>query len=190
MKKLMFFLLVVVEASANASLINWTSKQLSYDPEVGSSLQNGWLVALYQDVDGNNASSSTWYNELRINNDGTVTSTGVTANDVFLGITSVLEPDPVDGTSWTQLKTKANVSVTDNIYVYSVILNSSTMEGATASLVADEKPFNVGANDPAVDYNLEDSIAGDYQAVPEPAVGGLIVTFGAGLVLVRRRLSK
>jgi hypothetical protein len=188
MKKIpnLLVIFLLTAAITNASLVNWTSTDLSSDPEVGAALQAGWLVALYQDVNEDNSGASSWYNELRLDGSGGVTSSGVTSDDIFLGYTSSLE----FFIAWIQLKTVTNVDVDDNIDVYTVIFDQTTMGAASSFVVADANPYDVGANDPAVDYNLGSSIAGEFQAIPEPAVASFILIFGGGLLVSRRLFSK
>ena len=188
MKKILIVLLgfLLMGSIANASLINWTSTQLSNDPDVGSLLQAGWLVAMYQDVNEDNGNSGNWFNELRLDNSGVVTSLGWTSDDILLTPVTSLEYF----IAWTQVKTVTNVSVTDNIDVYTVVFNKNNMGSATEFVVADASPFDVGVHDPATDYNLGSSIAGSFQAIPEPAVAGLLGIFGGGMLITRRIFKK
>jgi hypothetical protein len=186
MKKLTIFIAWMTVCSvAQASLINWTSDFISNDPEVGASFQAGWLVLMYQDVNGDNAGN--WNNELRLASDGSVTSTGVTSDDIKLSYeTTVVNPFLTVMT----LNTVPNVSVADDIHVYTVIIDASTLVGAANLIVADTSPFDVGQHDPAVDYNIGSDLAGNWQAIPEPAVASFIMIFGGGLLFSRRIFMK
>lgn len=185
MKKLMFVCVcgLFVSSIASASLIDWASTQLSNDPEVGASLQDGWLVRMYVDTSKDNTGS--WYNDLRLDGTGGVTSTGLTSDDQFIGEFGELDYF----IAWVQLNPKTNINVADNSHVYSVIFNAATIGSATQFVVADSSPFDVGVHDPAIAYDLGSSIAGDYQAIPEPTVMALIGVFGGGLMVVRRFFS-
>lgn len=176
---------------ANAGAIQWTSGDLATDAEVGTSLQAGMLVAMYQDVNEDN--SGTWYNMLRLDSGGVVTSTDLTKDDIFIGFTTTLV-NPFS--TLLLLDTQSDIDVQPNgANVYSVIFDAGTMLGATNFVVADSTPFDVGsggAGEPpvtTVSYSLGTTITGDWQAVPEPAVASLILIFGGSMLVGRRVFS-
>ena len=88
----------------------------------------------------------------------------------------------------------------NGLTVKTIIYNANKKEDATLFAEFTQQTNFSWSTTPAppatVDYNAGvvtaslGSNPGEWQAIPEPTVGGLIVTFGAGLVLVRRRLSK
>lgn len=193
MKK--FFLVIsaflVSSMLAHASFVVWSSDNLltSAAGKVSAS-SDGWLVAMYQDTNGDN--DGAWYNELSLGLDGEVASiSGVTQDDAYLSTyVAYLSYNP-SGTSGEELQFGAAPSVPDDIDVYTVIFNASSvgLGGASQFVVADSATFNTGSGFTPIPYDVS-GIAGDWQAIPEPAVAGLIVIFGGGLLVGRRIFGK
>lgn len=172
---------------AGASFVNWTSRALSDDAEVGARLESGWVVGLYKDSLKNNNSEAGWYNNISIDNFGDVVSSGATSDDVFLGVTTVLQPY----LNTIELKTITSLSVEDNAYVYSVIFDAASVASSAFFVVADSETYDVKITNPAVDYNLGNSIAGNFkQVIPEPAVASFIAIFGIGIIFTKRIFGK
>lgn len=176
---------------AHASFVVWNSDNL-LDSAAGkvSASSDGWLVAMYRDTNGDN--DGTWYNDLSLDLDGEVASTsGVTQDDEYLSTyVAYLSYNP-SGTSGEELQFGASPSVPDNIDVYTVIFNASSVGigGASQFVVADSATFNTGSGVTPIPYDVS-GIAGDWQAIPEPAVASFIVIFGGGLLVGRRIFKK
>ena len=192
-KKVTSILFAVIFAGSisHAGLVDWSAGDAMGDP-VAATFQTGWLVAIYQDVNEDNSGSGSWFNELRLDNSGVVTSLGLTADDVFLGFTTtVMAP----GSFVTITPSDFGPSgLADNIDVYSVVFDAADMGSALNFVVTDLSPFDVGAvqapNTPVQYFAFGDSIAGDYQAIPEPTVAAFIGVFGGGMLIARRLFSK
>ena len=192
MKKAMILLLSLVFSGsmANAGTVGWTSGDLATDVEIGASLEAGWLVAMYRDVNKDNLGSGDWFNELRLDNSGSVTSGGLTGDDVFLAFTTTLV-NPFSTLMTLQTQPDLNVQP-DGANVYTVIFDATSMALATSFVVVDATPFDIGAGGtgepplPPIAYSAGSSIAGDYQVIPEPAVAALLGIFGGGLLVARR----
>lgn len=182
---------LLMASSSMAGLVDWSAGNLATN-SAGITLQDGWLVAMYRDVSENNATSGSWYDELRLTTDGTVTSTGVTSDDLFLGFTTtvaVVFPGP---TGLTSIDTLPNQNIGDNYDVYTVIFNAADMLTATQFVVADSAPQDIGsvaAPDTPFQYSISD-ISGTMQAIPEPAVATLISLFGGGMLFGRRIMKR
>ena len=194
MKKTMQWLGVVVMASAlwvRADVtIDWEADWLSDDVEVGSELQDGWVVGLYQDVNGDNTGS--WYNDVLIDvSDGSVISSGATSDDIFLSVTRNLVDTGGGDITLNPIDNAAKLP--DHSSVYSVIFNATSMGSATKMVVTGYRedptsPFDIGTPQPTnTKYNLGSDIASSsFRAVPEPAVASLLSIFGVGIVSLRR----
>lgn len=187
-KWILMMAVAALAVGSNAGLVNWYADNLESDP-VGATLQSGWLVAMYRDVGTNNNSSATWYNDLRLDENGLATSSGVTAEDALLAYTTAIFVD----TGLVTFSPKLSQDIQpDNAEIYSVIFNATSITGATEFVVVDSTTFNVGAvSAPSapLDYNTT-SIAGGWQAIPEPAVASLIGLFGVGTLFGRRIFRK
>jgi len=172
--------------------IDWSADWLSDDAEVGSELQDGWLVGLYLDQDGDNVAG--WYNELKLDIDGNVISaSGSTSDDLFLNVTRNL----VDAGGDITLNPLSNAAtLSDNSKVYSIIFNAADISSATKIAVTGytgnpASPFDIGTPQAVnTTYSIGNEIQSDFYAIPEPAVAGLIGIFGTGLIVARRLFSK
>lgn len=189
MKKLItFIVLLSVASGCHAGLVNWYADNLDSDP-VGATFEGGWIVALYQDVNGDNNGSATWYNDLRLDQDGLTTSSGVTAEDALLAYATTIIKD----VGLITFDPKFSTDITpDDADVYTVIFSAADIGSAGSFVVADASTFNVGAvnaPDTPKDYVIS-SIAGTVQAIPEPAVVSFIAIFGGGLLFARRIFKK
>lgn len=180
---------------ANAGLVDWSSGNAK-DDSVAANFQAGWLVAIYKDVDGNNDNSVSWFNELRLKDNGLgtvdpIASSDLTSDDELLGFTTVVAV-VVPGTV-IAINTK-ELDLADNIDVYTVIFNNADIASAGQFVVTDSSPFNSGsahAPDVPLLYKAFDtSIAGNFQAIPEPTVAAFIGVFGGGMLIARRLFSK
>ncbi len=191
-KSIIFTVILLAGSISNAGVISWSSSNLGADAEVGASLQAGWLVAMYRDVNENNSGSGSWFNDLRVDNSGVVTSSGLTADDVFLGFTTTLI-NPIS--SVITLAPGSEINVQPNgADVYSVIFDAADMGAASFFAVVDSNPFDVGSGGVGsppnlpVSYSLGNNIAGDFQAIPEPTAAALLGVFGSSMLVVGRRL--
>jgi hypothetical protein len=193
MRKLFLIVIATMTGSivAHASFVVWSSDNLltSAAGKV-SATSDGWLVAMYQDTNGDNAGA--WYNELSLSPDGEVASTsGVTQDDAYLSTyVAYLSYNPSGSTGEELQYGTSYGGVTDNADVYTVIYNASSVGLASQFVVADSSPFNVESGEITPHFYTVSGIAGDWQAIPEPAVAGLIVIFGGGMLIGRRIFGK
>jgi hypothetical protein len=171
MKKLSLLLLLLgVVAGVNADpVLFWGSDNaffggsgnVVYTNGVAISNSDGFLVELV-----NSSNGQTLYS----------TTSGFLAGDGFFF-------DTPDATGWGGFSVKT------------VIYNAPTKEAA--GLFAEfSAPITIPdwSSDPAppavFEYNAGSVVAGDWQAIPEPAVASLIGIFGGGLFFVKRRFAK
>ena len=180
MKKLTLLIIaLLITASAQAGTITWGSLDFA------STLSDGWLVALYEDVsaDGFDATSINF-------------STGATdSDDVYLGITDVITTGK-SGTGWGSSFGSPNGSLAWGDSVVSVIFNAAALDGsATMAWYSSSFIGGLSANaggqailpgdDAPATYTV-DSIA----VVPEPATALLFGIGGLGAFIVRRNKQK
>jgi hypothetical protein len=173
-KHLLILAITAITSSAFASL-DWYYDALT----MGSGYQDGWLVQMYQDVDGSSDLSTLVFYTNGSNSGG----------DVFTSIsTSVID----DGGDY--YFDKGNIGTPGQFYAYTVIFNASTFGDATQYIIGDSSssllPNTDGINNG--EYTLT-SVAGTWQniqAVPEPATFMLFGIGGVGAWLVRRNKLK
>ncbi|MBN2163665.1 MAG: hypothetical protein JXR25_03530 [Pontiellaceae bacterium] len=172
--------------TAQAGYITWSG--LTASPLKDVALSEGWLLVLYEDVGKDNA--GTWYNELKLDATGWVTSTsGSTINDAILNTFVVPIGEAFPGV----FTFNASIQPDDNINIYSVLFNTSdfVLNPPSQFIVADTDPVNSGAGGSGspVNYTIN-SFAGDWQAIPEPAVASLIGVAGIGFLFTRRLFGR
>lgn len=168
--------------STQASTVDWLSVNFGGDSGYG----NGWLVALYKDVDKDGWDASTI----------SLIDGSTDSDDVYLGMTTTL----FSGTGYEQWATSFSapagaLATSDNIV--SVLFNASTLSGA--SLYKYDTAFTGGSVGPGGAYQLPATdVPANYtvtqlsswQAVPEPATAMLLALGGglAWLVRLKQRL--
>jgi len=186
---------------AQAGLTDWISDLYFTAPATG--VANGTIVALYQDVDGDNTGAwNSALTQMLVNTDLTVASgfNGM-GNDLFLGFTTMAVPFP----SALSLNAQS-LDLADNIEIYTVLFNASTISGLSLGAIDDAVTFNSGsvsAPDQALIYNLGSNAAnglmggnaanglmGGVGVVPEPATALLFGIGGVGAFIVRRNKKK
>lgn len=190
MKKIIITATVIAAACiTQASLVNWIGNfetgagaddGFTYN---GQDFQAGWSVYLFE--------GSTLFSGDKLATDfaGNAASTQVEFN---LG-------GPIPGHA-IRLLTVANVSLTDNADIFTVLFNSSSVASASKYLVLETSVANAGAFDPATTYTPTYSVGStgtiqlgtqEWQSVvPEPATIGL---FGLGALsawVIRRNKLK
>ncbi len=188
-RTLLIFSVVITSSLANAGFVAWSGG--NYNTSVdGVALQEGWVVALYKDSGKNNTGQ--WFNDLQLNQDGTVSISGGsgTSDDQLLGLVNytAMLVNPV----LTFYNFSKTVQVEDNVDIYTVLFDSSDVTMASQYIVADSAPTDSGAGDTGspVSYNIGDTFSGTWQAIPEPAVASFIAIFGGGMLFARRIFKK
>jgi len=194
-KSIVMCVVLSLAAIASAGLFDWYSDTYFAAPATG--VQVGYVVALYQDVGGDN--SSLWNSatgQMVVNTDLTVSS-GLNGmgNDVLLATSYVAEPFfPAMALNASSL------DLADNMEVYTVWFNNTSAGISISSLgaVDDAATVNIGAveaPDDAFAYNIGSDAAngsmGGVSVVPEPATA-MLLAFGGGLawlVRLKQRLG-
>lgn len=204
MKKISLLLaLAGVVGTAHAGVIDWASGAIQ--DELPSSIGNGAVVALYQDVDGDNASGwQTTAGALKVNTDLSVAggSLGM-QNDIFLGQTTYLIED---GDGYKYLNQVQGIDLSDGTDIYTVIFESTADGGK--GLVIDMEARSVGsldlvgadgnkiyyADEYVVDgnktYGNVAGTLGGVAVIPEPATFGLFGFFSVAIFWIRRRTKR
>lgn len=190
MKKIICGLCIVVMGlTASATQLNW-----NYNGNLatvdGVSIQMGWSVILFEDVNGNNSGS--WYNSLIINNSAIVTSTADgTGDDVMSTMYTSITGFDTPFTLRTFSNSSQSIAAGKN--VYTVLFDSDSIATADNFIVFDSTPFLVPAagEPPQVQSYELSSVTGSWQAVPEPATAMLLALGGglAWLVRLKQRLG-
>jgi len=177
MKKVLIgWVLALSTLSLQAATVNW-----GYTSDLSSGYNAGWLVQMYQDVDGDSTLGSLLFDTVAA--DGTFTAAGNGDDDILLAATTFLADSkgspPVIWSVPTQ-------SVGDDIDVYTVIFNQASVGGM--GIIVDSSVFTTP--DGGVGSYLQGSVNGSWQAVPEPATALLFGIGGMGAWVVRRNKRK
>ena len=171
MKKLVLLFAVLGLASyvhAFQNTIVWSNSPAIYDwTGVLVPTNSSWIVRIYESADANINFSS-----LLPTGDDTYTS-----NQFTFGVSGLS-----DGFSSKTISSPLNIANSDKIY--SVIFNSSDVLTATRWAVIDSAVATVSFS--PFNYNPGGVVAGDWQAVPEPATALLFGIGGIGAWLIRR----
>jgi hypothetical protein len=160
-----------------AGVITWGSGDFS------GVLSDGWLVALYKDVDadGFDATSIDF------------TSGATDSDDMLLNITDVISSGR-SGTGWGTMFNQLDGGLSYGDSVVSVIFNSSSLDGSAtmawySTAFVGGLPANSGGQAvlPASDSMADYVVTAITQVVPEPATLLLVGTGGISVWLVHRR---
>ena len=183
---------LMIVAAAQAGLVDWTSDLYFSAPATG--VANGTLVGLYQDVNGDNTLTwNTALSQMFVNTDGAVVG-GLNGmdNDIFLGFSTMVVPF---GTTLSLNSQSLNLD--NNIQIYTVLFNATSLTVASFGAVDDAATFNSGsvvAPDQPLGYNIGSNVAngamGGVSVIPEPATFLLFGMGGVGAWLVRRNKLK
>ncbi|MCU0857799.1 MAG: PEP-CTERM sorting domain-containing protein [Pontiellaceae bacterium] len=187
MKKIVSAVIIAVIAGSSA----WASLSWTYTGNLktfDAAMQNGWLVQMYQDVNGDSSlgSITDFFNGgVR----GVASGTNVGDDTLLVGFTASLLTNAKNGS----LQWGTSFAAWSDLYsdkVYTVIYDAATIGAASHAVVLDSTPFTLGAADPA-SYVLS-SVAGGrtWVAVPEPATFLLFGIGGMGAWLLRRNKIK
>ena len=199
-KQILLWLLCTSTLS-QAAIINWGSGTI--ETNLPASIPAGAIVALYQDVNADNALGwQTTQNALLLNTDLSVAGGQLgMENDVFLGLTTTLTTLDSGSHIYKYLDSKANLSVANNIQIYTVILNSTSVNSGDLGLVIDTETFDTGSSSSAIDYYCDydastdsyGNVAGTLNAVsivPEPATFGMMFAAGISILFFRKRFRR
>ena len=150
--------------------ITWSNSVAVYDWS-GTLVpgNSSWIVRMYESTD-----STINFAGLLSTGDDTYTS-----NQFVFGVSGL-----ADGFGKTTISNPANITSGDKLY--SVIFNSSDVLTATKWAVIDSAVATVSYTPNPFNYNPGGVVAGDWQAVPEPATALLFGIGGIGAWLVRR----
>ncbi len=184
-KKYILMVAIIANSISFAGDFSWSSVNLWGNLD-GVTAVDGWLAAIYQDVDEDNT-SGTWYNTLSVNSLGSVVSSdSITADDTLLSIYTTLNVPFSGVASLNSIDTNA----TDNINVYTLLFNATSIASATQFIVLDSTSFDIGAvSSPSTptDYVAPAPLGSWQQVVPEPATFLLFGMGAMGAWLVRRK---
>lgn len=186
MKKLILAGLVAASV-ANAELINISPSALLQVE--GVTVSAGYVLEIFQDVNSDNG--ATYYNDIRLDNTGSVTGTtgGNTSDDVAITLSGSLTSVDAGGGNIV-ISSLIGQSVNANDALYTVIYNASSKGAATEFAVFESTPYvvaaGVGVTLPNGTYGVG-SATGNWQVIPEPATIGLLGIAGAGLFAARRK---
>ena len=181
MKKITVTLLATVVISVSsyaADQLNWfNSAQLLDDSGSAVTLANDWVLRMYKSTDAS------------IN----FSAGDVTGDDVYLNLEISMNDNPIaDGWLYYEITDGNFGDLTGSDSVYSVIFNNSSYASATKYAIIDSGLFSMPTSfDPPKDYDTGGTIAGDWQAVPEPATAMLLALGGglAWLVRMKQRMG-
>ncbi len=173
MKKLLLLVVVLGMAGyvhAVSFQVVWSNSPAIYDwTGVLVPTNSSWIVRLYESTDA----SINFSNLLPTGDD---TYTGNQFAFASSGLTA--------GFSKTTFSNPPNIG--DGNSIYSVIFNSSDALTATKWAVIDSAVATVSFSPFTFNYNPGGVVAGDWQAVPEPATALLFGIGGIGAWLIRR----
>jgi hypothetical protein len=180
MKKIVGIGMVIAMLTSGAyGALTWGYSEdlLTWD----ATIQNGWLVQMYQDVDANSSLNSiTEFDQLS----GAPTGAGVSDDVLLSSFTAALQENTKDGSiAWTV--DFASWSSLYNDDVYSVIYNAASIGAATQAVVVDASPFTLPGADPGT-YSLS-SVNNTWVAVPEPATFLMFALGGFGAWMIHRK---
>ena len=159
----------------------------------GVSVQEGWMIRLYQDVNNNNGGS--WYNSLVLDTSGAVSGIN---DDIFVGSatgTTVVSLSIYGGlygppTSGVTFQGTDSDTVGVGRY-YGILFDSDAISTASNFVVLDQSTTAVFSGDgtigQAASYAIGSTGFGTWQAVPEPATFLLFAMGGFGAWLIRRK---
>lgn len=171
-KSVLMFAVLVMAGYVHAiqNTIVWSNSAAIYDwTGVLVPTNSSWIVRIYESADANINFSS-----LLPTGDDTYTSNQFTFASSGLA----------DGFSKKTISGPLNIANGDKIY--SVIFDSSDISTATRWAVIDSAVATVSFTSGPFNYNPGGVVAGDWQAVPEPATALLFGIGGIGSWLIRR----
>ena len=179
MKKIALAIIITLMGLScfSADQLNWYNTLIIVDSGGSAVLEsNSWLVRMYKD--GGN---------------GTIDfASGLPGgDDTWLNLEANFGGLGVDGYFNAIFQTGSFGSLLPNDDVYSVVFNASSYGAATAFAVIDNGLFSMPSSfDPPKNYDTGGVLAGDWQAVPEPATALLFGIGGLGAFIVRRNKQK
>ena len=185
-KKIMIGLtsLVLMAGIASTSMANlswlYTGDLSTWDATV----QSGWLVQMYQDVDANTVVG----NISAVNAAGALTGTGAnTSDDTLLGSFTATTAVSAKGGLMQWGNAFASWGSLYSANVYSVLYNAASVGTHTKAVVVDASPATLAASDP-YEYSIG-SVGNNWVAVPEPTTLAFM-GLGLGALLLRKRMRK
>lgn len=181
-------IIIVAVAAMLMAGTGWADLSWAYSGNLLSwdaTIQAGWLVQMYQDVNGDTAVNN--ITDLYSNMVKGSPTGGNSTDDVLLGgFTASLLTNAKDGfIQWGVEIPAANWATLYGQKVYSVIYNANTISGASSGVVVDVSSTLLGSADPFL-YK-QSSVNNNWVAVPEPATFMLVV-LGGGLSWIIRRM--
>jgi hypothetical protein len=173
MKKIIIMVCLACFGVAKGATLQWY-----FDgDDIGNGVQDGWLVAMYQDVDGLTDLSSLVFYSNDSNNSG----------DVTTSLSST-----ITGGAGNHYWESLGNTHPGGMYAYSVIFNAASLGSASQFLVVDATPFLIPSITlpTQIDFYTPTTVSGTWQniqAVPEPATFLLFGMGGLGAWLIRRK---
>jgi len=184
-KVIVAIMMIVIGMNASAALtISWDYAANLVDWD--ASVQTGWLVQMYQDVNGDSSLGSLAFDTTAA--DGTFTVSGNGSDDVLLGSPLIGTTAGAAGLYVAFSYATVDASAAENSDVYTVLFNASSIGAATQGVILDSSTKSLGTG---VGTYAISSVDGSWQAVPEPATAMLLALGGglAWLVRLKHRMA-
>ncbi len=181
MKKIMIIALLTIATTAGsyaADLLFWGNGTGLLLDSTGSEVieASGWLIRMYESTD-----ASIDFSVGVPTDDDVYTGVETHLGDLLLGVDGYFYQELTDGTFGT-------AAVGDSVYC--VIFDGSTIGAANYYAVIDNSLFTMpNYSSTPQSYDPGGTIAGDWQAVPEPATA-MLLAMGVGLAWLGRSVQK